>query len=685
MAKGSKEAKVLFTAEVSQFTKGITQINKSLSNLKSDLKACNADLKANGNSYETLSNKQQTLRKVIDQLTDKLEAQEKCLQSAKEILGEGSEQYNRYYRAINNTKAELTKFQRELQDTERALDGLNDEMEEVDGGTLDLNNGLSNIAGGMKGASTATIAFGSMLGNLASSAISFCVDKLAEFGQWLWDLPEATEEFRTQMAKLDSATKQYGYSTLYTGSKVKEMYGYLNDEQMAVNAITNLQGLGLTQEDLNATIDASVAVWTAYGDSIPIESLTESINETAQVGKVTGSLADALNWAGISEDEFNKKLEGTKTTQERAKLITDTLNGAYGESKKKFDEATESTRAYREECFSTTEKSAELAEALTTVKTEVERLKGKALDAATPAIISICNALQEFSKWCVDVKEKVQELQQSPAWQFLKQVAEVFIQPVIAKFKVLWEVVKTVIEVCKLLWSGLSSLANMFATLLQKYKPFQDAFGKLSGMFKTANSSANPLISTLQKLQGKLQTAREWIQKVSQKWSFSNPQLPSGLQKFINKANEVYGWIKKITKKITLSISLGKLPKLPTPKITGKFSLNPPSVPRISWNAVGGIFTKPTILNTRAGLQGVGEAGHEAILPLDSFYNHLDNTIANSNNIDYDRMTQSFISAMQNLDIEVVMNSTKVAKCIAGDLDKIQGTKQKLYERGVNI
>ena len=51
MAKGQKEATVLFTAEVSQFTKGITQINKSLSNLKSDLKACNADLKAKKTTY----------------------------------------------------------------------------------------------------------------------------------------------------------------------------------------------------------------------------------------------------------------------------------------------------------------------------------------------------------------------------------------------------------------------------------------------------------------------------------------------------------------------------------------------------------------------------------------------------------------------------------------------------------
>lgn len=43
----------------------------------------------------------------------------------------------------------------------------------------------------------------------------------------------------------------------------------------------------------------------------------------------------------------------------------------------------------------------------------------------------------------------------------------------------------------------------------------------------------------------------------------------------------------------------------------------------VSWNALGGIFDKPTIFNTSAGMQGVGEAGAEAILPLDTLWTQL--------------------------------------------------------------
>lgn len=59
--------------------------------------------------------------------------------------------------------------------------------------------------------------------------------------------------------------------------------------------------------------------------------------------------------------------------------------------------------------------------------------------------------------------------------------------------------------------------------------------------------------------------------------------------------------------------------KVPDIKVTGGFSLNPPSVPHfyLDWYKKGGIFTKPTIFNTPYGMKGVGEAGAEAVLPID--------------------------------------------------------------------
>ena len=74
-------------------------------------------------------------------------------------------------------------------------------------------------------------------------------------------------------------------------------------------------------------------------------------------------------------------------------------------------------------------------------------------------------------------------------------------------------------------------------------------------------------------------------------------------------------------------------PKIPLPHFSVKPSgwkvgdLLKGSIPTlgISWYAKGGIMTKPTLF-------GGGEAGNEAILPLDGFYNYLDNKLANLDN-----------------------------------------------------
>ena len=65
-----------------------------------------------------------------------------------------------------------------------------------------------------------------------------------------------------------------------------------------------------------------------------------------------------------------------------------------------------------------------------------------------------------------------------------------------------------------------------------------------------------------------------------------------------------------------------KLPKVNITKKVGLFGLEYPSFD-VSWNAVGGIFDSPTIFNTARGLQGVGEKGAEAILPLDTLWQQM--------------------------------------------------------------
>ena len=490
----NKEAKVKFTAETSEFSKGITDINKSLGNLKSDLKLLNTEIKTNGATFDNLSQKQKTLQDVVGDLSEKLELQQKKLAKAKEIYGEGSAEVDKLYKACNNTKGELIKFTSELNQTETALkqmgdeatdtagdvDKLDNQLDEVEGSSGGLKGALSGLKDSFMGGEGGAVALGTALGNLASQAITACVDALKDFCGYLWDLPEATEEFRMNMAKLEGATEQYGYSADATKEKIKEMYGYFSDEQVATNAITNLQGLGLSQSELNGLLDAGIGVWSAYGDSIPIESLTESFNETAQVGKVTGALADALNWAGISEDDFNAKLEKCKTTQERAKLITDTMNQAYGESKKTFDENTESIRANNEAQFELLDTEARLAEIIEPLKTNFEEFKNNALEKMVPIVEKVVEGFNKFCDWCGQLKDEFDELRNTEAGQFFEKLLEIFGSVVWESIKLTFEglklAVEGVVEAFQILADVLDPVFETINDFIDTVKPVFDAF-----------------------------------------------------------------------------------------------------------------------------------------------------------------------------------------------------------------
>ena len=101
---------------------------------------------------------------------------------------------------------------------------------------------------------------------------------------------------------------------------------------------------------------------------------------------MTGNLADALNWAGIKEDDFNAKLQTLNTTQERADLIASTLNDTYGQSKATYDKLTGSIRDANAAEAELKDAQAELGEAIEPLDTAFKKLQTGALSLITPLV-----------------------------------------------------------------------------------------------------------------------------------------------------------------------------------------------------------------------------------------------------------------------------------------------------------
>lgn len=102
----------------------------------------------------------------------------------------------------------------------------------------------------------------------------------------------------------------------------------------------------------------------------------------------------------------------------------------------------------------------------------------------------------------------------------------------------------------------------------------------------------------------------------------------------------------------------------------------------VNWNAAGGIFDQPTIFDTRAGLQGVGEAGPEAILPLNrETLGGIGQRVAktmDAGNQGVEEMLMSILDAIvtKEMDIRVEMDKREVGRMVADEIDKKLGSKQ---------
>ena len=143
--------------------------------------------------------------------------------------------------------------------------------------------------------------------------------------------------------------------------------------------------------------DIAAGVWGTFGDSLPIEGLTEASNETAKVGKLTGVLADALNWAGINENDFQASLDGCNSEQERAQLITETLNGLYSEAAGLYRENNASVIESRKATSDYTDTMAELGEVVEPITTEITKFKSELAKELAPVLKKeIAPAIKEF-------------------------------------------------------------------------------------------------------------------------------------------------------------------------------------------------------------------------------------------------------------------------------------------------
>ena len=385
-----------------EFRNSIQKINDSVKTLGTEMAAVTSAYAKNDKSAENLTKQNEILRKEIAEQSKKLEEQKKFVADHAEELEKDENAAEDWKRTINLSTAALNKMERQLRENNETLknmdslddifqdaDNLADELgrmsdEAVKGGSS-LNDLDSSAKKPAKSISALTVA----MGNLIASGIQKVGSILGEAASAIANMDKTTEEYRIAQGKLNTAFETSGKSAESAKETYTEFYKILGDTGTAAEASQLLAKLADDEEDLSEWTKIAAGVYGTFGDALPINGLIEAANETVKTGKVTGVLADALNWAGISEDAFNASLEATADEGERNRMLMETLAGTY-------DEASSAFYRNNDAIVKSRENQAKLDEITGKLGETVSRVKNTLMEKFGPALADIGNKAAEF-------------------------------------------------------------------------------------------------------------------------------------------------------------------------------------------------------------------------------------------------------------------------------------------------
>lgn len=406
--------------DTTKLGKALESVNQKSDDLSKELGEINKQLKFDPKNTELLAQKQKVLAEVINstgEKLDKLKEAEKQVQKQFE-RGEVSEDQ------VRALKREIIATEGKMESYKKAVKSTADEIENLGKKSEDTSDQMANaLTTGIKGAAAGLTA-------VATAAVA---------------ATESTREYRTDMAKLETAYANAGHSAEAATETYKALQSILGDSAQAVEAANHLAQLAKNEEDLAKWTTIATGVYASFGSSLPIENLAEAANETAKTGAITGGLADALNWANTegmnfgvtlkenidftelsaaslkrltpkqreeyearkaqykaiekynqsvldaksAEEKFQIALDNCTTEQERQALITSTLNTLYGDASEQYKETNADIIAANEANEKWTASLAEVGAYIEPLLTKIKEIGAELLSHAVPVMETI--------------------------------------------------------------------------------------------------------------------------------------------------------------------------------------------------------------------------------------------------------------------------------------------------------
>lgn len=686
----------------------LKKVDSSLKTTQTNLKDINKLLKLDPSNTELLTQKQKNLESAIKDTKSRLDK----LNEAQGQVSKGSAEWDAIQREIIDTEQKLEQLEQDYRDfgsvAKQQLKAVGDKFANVGDKIKGVGEKLAPVSAAAAGLGGVLLKLGYDAAsnadelNTLSKQTGISTDELQKM-QYAADLVDVSVEditgaLKKMKQKMDPANKAFqdlGVSVTNSDGSMRNATDVFYDTLEALSEIPNeterdqaaMEIFGRSADDLAGIVDDGGEAFKGYGE------------EAEDLGLILdGKTLDSLNETNDTFDRLKQTV--SKSLGQVGADVAEVLGPAIEQIAGWIGTLMEKLRELSPEQMEMILKIVAVAAALAPVIIIIGNLVtgiggiisvlgtvvgvlGGPVTLAIGAVIAVGVLLyknwDKICEWAGKLRDFVVE-----AWGKLKDKVVNFVTNLKDKVSEKWQNLKDTVsnlatnikdKAVSAFETARSTVSEKVASLKnavsEKFSAMRDAVAdKMASItqknierwneIKTAvgpvlqhvvTNVTGKFLSIRNTIADKLASARDTVINIF-------GAIKDGIQNKLNAAKTfVSNVIEKIKSFFHFDWSLPKI-KLPHFSITGKFSLTPPQVPHLSveWYRQGGIFTSPTIFSTPYGYKGVGEAGAEAVLPLDQLWSHMtemESAIIRSNQSTANAMYNAMIRAFSEMSFSI--------------------------------
>lgn len=389
---------------------GMKEAEKQLDNLNATI----------DNQRYQLKNYREEYQKVSDEYGN---ASDEALALERKILNLESA-INKNIRKSDDMAKSLGDMEDAFDDAAKAADAAGEEFEQSADGVQNLNKKLGDTTPAAEDASNGVSVFDVSLGNLVAQGISAAISGIN-------DLLESTKEYRKEMSLLTQNATDAGVSFQTTNQAMRDLNAITGETDSSLEAVSNLLAAGFKENTLLDAVDALSGAVIKFPDTIKIENLAESLQETIATGEATGQISELLGRLGVNVEDYNNRLARMTETQRGNYTISLLQKKGLSDINEEYRKSNETLIEAANAEYDFNQAMAELAEVLDPIRTEILTEINKLLTEHKDEIQAIISVIGGFISGVLKVVDAFLSM---PAPMQAVIVALIAIEALILKF-----------------------------------------------------------------------------------------------------------------------------------------------------------------------------------------------------------------------------------------------------------